>query len=137
MNQIITLLLVVAIVAPVRVALSQEFEPYPNAHITMDQWRTYYAEVAKKYHSHSVDLPKEHLVVFFNDPEYTLYAFTTPGHAAYPAWISQRGVGVDGRIDAQQIGYFAGLEEPFAKLFQDYADLIDKRRQWMMDHGDK
>ena len=53
------------------------------------------------------------------------YAFTTKGHPAHPAWITRQVVESEDTVDIKQIGYFAGDEEPFAKLFQQYLELND------------
>ena len=53
----------------------------------------------------------------------TYYAFTLPEHPAHPAWITRKLVDRDGEVVMDLIGYFAGDEEPFSELFQDYAEL--------------
>ncbi|HKO52891.1 MAG TPA: hypothetical protein VJV79_34520 [Polyangiaceae bacterium] len=56
--------------------------------------------------------------MFFDEPQKTLYAFTKPEHPAHPAVVNRRVVERATTVDVDQIGYFAGNEAAFAKLFQ-------------------
>ena len=57
------------------------------------------------------------------------YAFTKAGHPAHPAWVTRQVVEANGTIDMVQIGYFAGKEESFAVLFQQYQQLNNQIRE--------
>ena len=111
-------------------AIAQEFMPYPNAKITESQWATYFEEVKKAHEESKREFPAEHLVVYEDLKGGMFWAFTTPGHPAHPAWITRQ-VAADqpGQTKMNQIGYFAGQEEPFAKLFQDYLALTERARK--------
>ncbi len=63
------------------------------------------------------------LVLFEDASSSTYYAFTLPEHPAHPAWITRKLVDRVGEVAMDLIGYFAGDEEPFSELFQDYAEL--------------
>ena len=52
--------------------------------------------------------------------EGTLWAFTEPGHPAHPAWVAKRVIRVDQAVGIQQVGYFAGDEVAFGRLFRSY-----------------
>jgi len=67
-------------------------------------------------------------VSFTDQATHTFYAFTAADHPAHPAWITRQVVEQDGGISIQQIGYFAGEEDPFAALFDDYLALSDELR---------
>ena len=109
-------------------ALATEFKPYPEAHITVQEWEAYFEEVSKAFPSSVQDHPQQYLIVFSNDKERMSYAFTKPGHPAHPAWITRQVVEAGGTIDMVQIGYFAGEEEPFSVLFQQYQQLNNQIR---------
>lgn len=110
-------------------ANGQEFKPYPRANITEAQWQTYFDEVRTKHGATVQDIEDQGLLVFTDSTNSTVYGFTKPGHPAHPAWVArkpeQRGDGVY----IGQIGYFAGAEPPFAKLFREYAALDEKIKE--------
>ncbi len=82
--------------------------------------------LSREYGNTEQRFDDQNLVVYFNNPESTTYAFTLVGHPAHPAWITRRAVEQAGTINMQQIGYFAGKEVHFAKLFKQYLDLNEK-----------
>lgn len=99
---------------------AQEFQPYPTPRITPEQWQQYLALVQAK-HGASVEIYKDKDLVGFTDSATrTFYIFTTRDHPAHPAWITRQLIEADGKVSVRQIGYFAGAEEPFAKLFNEY-----------------
>lgn len=109
-------------------AFATEFKPYPEAQITTEEWEDYYEKVSKAFPRSVQDHPQQNLIVFSNAKERLSYAFTKPGHPAHPAWVTRQVVEANGTIDMVQIGYFAGKEEPFAVLFQQYQQLNNQIR---------
>ncbi|MEH6544367.1 MAG: hypothetical protein V7721_10520 [Porticoccaceae bacterium] len=109
-------------------ALATEFKPYPLAQITEREWKDYYEKVSEAFPNSVQDHPQQNLIVYRNDKERLSYAFTKVGHPAHPAWVTRQVVEANGTIDMVQIGYFAGKEEPFAVLFQQYQKLNDQMR---------
>jgi hypothetical protein len=116
-------------------AMSVEYMPYETADVSHEQWESYRQNVIAKYGASAQYFPEQSLVVYFNDEEATNYAFTTDGHAAHPAWITRQVVENNGQISIQQIGYFAGKEEPFAALFQQYLELNERIKASMQSGG--
>jgi hypothetical protein len=108
---------------------AQEYKPYPRAKITQEQWQQYFSEVSKKLATSRREFPSENLVVFEDRVTFTTYAFTQEGHAAHPAWVTRHVVEDKGDVSVRQIGYFAGNEEPFAKLFKSYQQLQSQKRE--------
>jgi hypothetical protein len=109
-----------------------QYMPYPLADITAAQWGDYHRLVAETFTSSRREFPDEHLEIFHN-PDSTMHlAFTTAGHPAHPAWITRKVL--EGSVD--QIGYFAGPEEPFAELFRSYLDLTKKTLAEIPDEAD-
>jgi hypothetical protein len=100
--------------------LAIEFKPYPVAQITEAQWANYYEQVRSAHGADRQEFPGERLIVFHDKATATSYAFTQPGHAAHPAWITRKVVQRGNDIFIDQIGYFAGSEPPFATLYQQY-----------------
>lgn len=101
-------------------ALAQEWQPYPQPKITVEQWKAYLDEV-RALHEASAEIYKGKGLVVFSDPETrTFYIFTTKNHAAHPAWITRQVIEEGGQVHVRQIGYFAGRQEPFDKLFREY-----------------
>lgn len=110
-----------------------QYMPYPLADITAAQWEDYHRLVAETFTASRREFPDEHLEIFHN-PDSTLHlAFTTVGHPAHPAWITRKVLG--GSVD--QIGYFAGPEEPFAELFRSYLALTKKTLEEIPDEDDE
>lgn len=101
-------------------ALAQEFQPYPAPQITAQQWAQY-AEQVRLAHEASADVLVGQNLIAFSDPRTrTFYIFTTKDHPAHPAWITRQLYEEGGEVRVRQIGYFAGSEPEFAKLFADY-----------------
>ncbi len=122
-----TLLIALALLL-VTPAGAQQFKPFPRANITKAQWQTYYDEVSRK-HSANVQIVEAEKLMIFTDPESkTFYAFTQPEHSAYPAVITRKLEIRNGNLFVGQIGYFAGDEPQFARLFKAYLDLNEKLR---------
>jgi hypothetical protein len=108
---------------------AQEYKPYPRAQITEAQWQAYFDEVAAKHGATRREFPAEHLMVFEDTKNYMSYAFTQPGHPAHPAWVTRHVVQDAVGVNVRQIGYFAGEEVPFAKLFRAYQELNARMRE--------
>jgi hypothetical protein len=107
-------------------ALAQEFQPYPSPKITVEQWQRYLTEVRSR-HEASAEIYKDKNVVVFSDPTTrTFYIFTTKDHPAHPAWITRQVVEQGGKVSVRQIGYFAGAQEPFDRLFSEYLQLNEQ-----------
>jgi hypothetical protein len=63
----------------------------------------------------------------FSDPTTrTFYVFTTKDNPAHPAWITRQIVEQGGKVNVRQIGYFAGAQEPFDRLFSEYLQLNEQ-----------
>jgi hypothetical protein len=125
--------LVIALLASV--ASAQEFKPYPRAKVTFEQWQAYLEEVSSKHAVTRQEAPAEHFVGFNNPMTQTMYTFTAPGHPAHPAWITRQVMQDGTSINVRQIGYFAGDEAPFARLYQDFQALNDRLRQDIRREG--
>ena len=108
---------------------AQEFKPYPRANISEAQWQTYYDEVREKHAASQQDIDDQKLLVFTDKATGTIYGFTKPGHPAHPAWIARRVEQRGDELFVGQIGYFAGAEPPFAKLFRAYLELNEKMKE--------
>ena len=124
MRSVVALLLLTALSVA-----AQDFRPYPRARITAEQWQSYFAEVQAKHQQTERQFPNEHLVVYEDRKNYLSWAFTTPGHPAYPAWVTRQPVEDERGVTIRQIGYFAGDEPEFAKLFKAYLALNDRMRE--------
>ena len=111
---------------PDAAARAQEFEPYPSPRITVDQWQKYLLEVRSR-HEASLEIYKDKNVVVFSDPTTrTFYIFTTKDNPAHPAWITRQIVEQGGKVNVRQIGYFAGAQEPFDRMFSEYLQLNEQ-----------
>ena len=109
-------------------AFAQEYQPYPTPQITPEQWARY-GETVRQMHGDSLEIFKDqHLVAFGDMRTRTFWLFTMKDHPAHPAWITRQMYEEGGEVRVRQIGYFAGKEEEFAKLFADYL----KRNQELM-----
>ena len=101
-------------------ALAQEYQPYPTPSITPEQWAKY-GETVRQQHGASLELFKDKQLVAFSDLRTrTFWVFTLKDHPAHPAWITRQMYEEGGLVRVRQIGYFAGSEEEFAKLFLEY-----------------
>ncbi len=127
------LLAALAFAAP---ALAQEWQPYPQPKITVEQWKAYLATV-REYLEASAEIYKDKGIVVFSNPDTrTFYIFTTRDHPAHPAWISRQLVEEKGQVNVRQIGFYAGNAEAFDKMFREYlqrneelVNEVEKRNQ--------
>ena len=71
----------------------------------------------------------QNVVAFSDQRTRTFYIFTTKDHPAHPAWITRQLYEEGGEVRVRQIGYFAGSEPEFAKLFAEY----QKRNAQLME----
>jgi hypothetical protein len=101
-------------------AQAQEFQPYPQPKVTPEQYQAYSEEVRLALGSTAEIMREENVIVFSDLRTRTFYVFTTKNHPAHPAWITRQMVEENGEVRVRQIGYFAGSEEEFAKLFSYY-----------------
>lgn len=104
-------------------SLAQEFKPYPTANISVEKWHQYHLKVKTAYGNSARDFPKEFLIVYQDKNDTIFYSFTMPGHPAHPAWITRQVEEKNGQAFTNQIGYFAGKEGEFTKLFHSYQEL--------------
>jgi hypothetical protein len=114
---------------PAAPAVAQEFQPYPQPKITVDEYARYSEEIRQAYASTAQVVREENVIVFSDMRTRTFYVFTTKDHPAHPAWITRQMVEEGGQVRVRQIGYFAGSEPAFAKMFRDY----EQRNAKLMD----
>lgn len=101
-------------------AFAQEWQPYPQPKITVDQWKAYLLTVREALEA-SAEIYKDKGVVVFSNPDTrTFYIFTTKDHPAHPAWITRQLVEEKGQVNVRQIGFYAGNAEAFDKMFREY-----------------
>jgi hypothetical protein len=118
--------LLLAAIWPDAAALAQDFQPYPSPKVTVDQWQKYLLEVRSR-HEASAEIYKDKNVIVFSDPTTrTFYIFTTKDNPAHPAWITRKIVEEGGKVNVRQIGYFAGAQEPFDRMFTEYLQLNEQ-----------
>ena len=108
---------------------AQEFQPYAAPRITAQQWAEYADQVRRSYADSAEILKGQNVVAFSDQRTRTFYIFTTKDHPAHPAWITRQLYEEGGEVRVRQIGYFAGSEPEFAKLFADY----QKRNAQLME----
>jgi hypothetical protein len=101
-------------------AAAQEFQPYPQPKVTADDYARYAEEVRQSFGSTAQVVTEENVIVFSDMRTRTFYVFTTRDHPAHPAWITRQMVEEGGQVRVRQIGYFAGSEDAFARMFRDY-----------------
>ena len=110
-------------------ALAQEFQPYPAPQITVEQWTKYADEVRQAYQA-TVEIYKDKQLIIFSDQRTrTFWVFTLKDHPAHPAWITRQMFEEAGQVRVRQIGYFAGSEPEFAKLFREYQERNEQLRE--------
>jgi hypothetical protein len=103
-------------------AFAQEFQPYPQPQITPEQYARY-AEEVRQYHGATADvIPEDNVIVFSDQRTRTFWVFTTKDNPAHPAWVTRQMVEENGQVRVRQIGFFAGSEAAFAKLFRAFQD---------------
>jgi hypothetical protein len=109
----------ILVAAPV---FAQEFQPYPTPQVTREQWAQYAEQIRQTYLASAEILEGQNQVAFSDMRTRTFWIFTTKDHPAHPAWITRQMVEEGGQVHVRQIGYFAGSEPEFAKLFRFYQE---------------
>ena len=104
------------------VAAPQDFQPYRTPQITAAQFAAYAEQVRQAYGATAQVVLEEKVIVFSDLRTRTFWVFTTKDHPAHPAWITRQMVEENGQVNVRQIGYFAGSEPEFAKLFRSYQE---------------
>ncbi|HEU4516673.1 MAG TPA: hypothetical protein VFR77_05165 [Steroidobacteraceae bacterium] len=101
---------------------AQEYQPYPAPQVSAEQF-TRYAEQVRQNFGATAEFVKEEKVIVFSDlRSRTFWVFTTRDHPAHPAWITRQMFEEKGQVNVRQIGYFAGAEREFAKMFRSYQE---------------
>jgi hypothetical protein len=100
--------------------IAQEYQPYPTPRITQEQWARYGAEVRQNHGASLEVFEDKQLIAFSDERTLTFWIFTLKKHPAHPALITRQVYEEVGQIRVRQIGYFAGSEDEFAKLFREY-----------------
>jgi hypothetical protein len=111
------LLIALLVAAPLS---AQEYQPYPQPKVTIEQWQAYLNSVRESLEPTAEIYKDKHIVAFQNPDTRTFYIFTTKDHPAHPAWVTRQLVEQDGQVKVRQIGYYAGNEQAFDKLFREY-----------------
>ena len=103
-------------------AAPQDFQPYRAPQVTTAQFAAYAEQVRQAYGATAELIREEKVIVFSDLRTRTFWVFTTKDHRAHPAWITRQMVEENGQVNVRQIGYFAGSEPEFAKLFRSYQE---------------
>jgi len=110
-------------------AIAQEYQPYPSPKVTPEQCAKY-AEEVRQLHGASLEIFKDKQLFAFSDLRTrTFWIFTMKDHPAHPAWITRQMYEEGGVVRIRQIGYFAGSEEEFAKLFREYQERNEQLKE--------
>jgi len=96
-----------------------EIKPFPPSKITTAQWQEYFEQVNNEFGDTQQVFERQNLVQFSDDEKRATIAFTTDEHPAHPAWVTQYVTYDEDGIYISYVGYYAGEEEPFAKLIKD------------------
>jgi len=108
---------------------AQEFRPHEQARITQAQWQAYYDDVRARHGGTEQKFAQEHLVLFNDAKSLMSWAFTLPGHPAHPAWVTRQPVTDGDNVKIRQIGFYAGDEQAFRKLFATYVALTARMQE--------
>jgi hypothetical protein len=108
------------------VAAAQQFRPYAEPRITIAQWDDYYTQVSTKFSKTLRELEADNLQMFFNETTFVTYTFTKAGHPAHPAWITRLVVAAADKVTISQLGFYAGSEQEYEKLFNSFNDLNER-----------
>lgn len=98
-----------------------EFKPYPGMAISKEQWSVYYEQVVDAAKATRQEMPDK-LEGYFDTDRGIAVIFTRPGHAAHPAWIANRPILGGNQLRLEMVGYYAGDQAAFKKLFAQYQE---------------
>ena len=106
-------------------ALALEVEPFDSAEITEAQFVQYHTSVAAELASTRREYASHDLEVYSDEASRASLAFTLPGHPAHPAWVTRYVAVDDGGIYMNVVGYYAGDEAEFVKLYDQYKEMAE------------
>ena len=104
-------------------ASAVEVEPYPKANINPEQWDQYHSIISTELVTSRRAYDSHKLEVYSDDKTRASIAFTMPGHNAHPAWVTRHVAFKDDKLNVNVIGYFAGNEDAFKILFNQYQQM--------------
>jgi hypothetical protein len=117
-------LLLASVVAAASPAAGQESRPFPSAHITEQQWQTYFDEVRKRADAEVLAAPNSKAdsegVSIAVRSENAVYYFTKPPNPAHPAVVRRAAVERDRTVYIDTTGYYAGSQTAFDNLFRSF-----------------
>lgn len=118
-------------------AFALEVKPYPKAKISIKEWKSYYYEVKESIGETEKIAAEHRLVTYVDRIKNAHFAFTQEHHPAHPSWVTRIIVEHSGGLSVQQLGYFAGNEQEFAKLFAQYQEVNKNMKQWVNEQRAK
>src|SRR5690242_15955521 len=121
-TRIFTLLL--ALLSFVATAGAEEGRRFPQDHITVEDWNTYFAEVKALP---GVTVRESDLQTTIADPKTnTIYAFTTAKNPAHPGIVIRRAIQTKEGVALNRVGYYAGDGNAFLGWWHAF-DALDEK----------
>ena len=106
-----------------------QVEPYESLNITEAEFNQYHTAISKELAASHRSYPNHFLEVFSDESTRATIAFTLPRHPAHPAWVTRQVVMSEQGVHVAVIGYFAGNEAEFAKLFRQYRAMAEQTQR--------
>ena len=114
-----------------------DIKPFPKAGVSTEEWKSYYEEVKNSIGETEKIAIEQRLVTYVDKTKNAHYAFTLENHPAHPSWVTRVIVENSGDLSVQQLGYFAGSEPEFAKLFSLYQEVNENMKKWVSEQRAK
>jgi hypothetical protein len=106
---------------------ADEGRRFPDEHITVEDWNTYFAEV-KALPDVTINESDQQTTIMQQKPSVVIYSFTTPNNPAHPGIVIRRLVMTKEGYGMKRVGYYAGSREAFARWWSAFGALDAKIR---------
>ena len=111
-------------------ATAQEFKPYPEAKVSVEQWQKYVSKVRGKFGKTLRELDDR--LIYVDTINFITFTFTKPNHAAHPAWVARLVVRTEDKMLVRQQGFYAGDEKAFNAFVAEQEALNELLRQGLL-----
>ena len=109
------------------IAIAQEFKPYLEPRVSIEQWQKYLQKVRGKHGKSLRELDDR--LIYVDTANFITFTFTKPNHAAHPAWVARLVVRADDKMLVRQQGFYAGDEKSFNAFVSEQEALNELLRQ--------
>jgi len=124
--KIFTTIMLVLFSSPI---FAVEVSPYKEPRVSVEEWNNYHKAIFKELEKWRKAYKLIDLEIFNDGVTRSSIGFTMSGHDAHPSWVTRYVEMTDGSVYIKVVGYYAGDEKAYRKLFQHYQELANQAQK--------